>query len=182
MDETRRYSAGDIIGAILLFPFTFPILLIYGLWLIAVSFPERKKFDASLVKTKLGLSYKHSLFKSDEYRLANIMLERGAKIEILERKRAPYCVCYEDSAYFFGVEVFFSQQGGATMVSDDGDPSVPLSEFLKQFDDAFARKTIMVVFKEKCTDLEGEEIDIQDERLVVGIDYEDIADQIYKPR
>ena len=80
--QAKPSMAGMVLAIFFVWPFILIVLLVYGLYLFFVGFSERKQFNSSLVKQKLGLRYKHSLFKDDAYELANALLERGVEVEI----------------------------------------------------------------------------------------------------
>ena len=177
--QAKPSKAGMILAIIFLWPFILIVLLVYGLYLFFVGFPERKQFNSSLVKQKLGLQYKHSLFKDDAYELANALLERGVEVEI--KHKDFYYIVANGKAYEFGHELYYRMEQGEVRISFDGDPDVSASDYLSSLKESNGMDTLLLLYVENCVayDVEYDEpIVFNDERFIIGDSVNDFADII----
>lgn len=168
-----------VLAIFFVWPFILIVLLVYGLYLFFVGFPERKQFNSSLVKQKLGLRYKHSLFKDDAYELANALLERGVEVEI--KHNDFYYIVANGKAYELGHELYYRMEQGEVRISFDGDPDVSASDYLSSLKESNGMDTLLLLYVENCVayDVEYyEPIVFNDERFIIGDSVNDFADII----
>ena len=177
--QAKPSKAGNVLAIIFLWPFILIAILIYGLYSFFVGFSERKQFNSSLVKQKLGLRYKHRLFMDDAYELANALLERGAEVEI--NYKDGYFVVVNGKAYEFGYELYFRMEQNEVRISFDGDPDVPAADYLSSRKEANGMETLLLLNPADCVAFDtedGEPISFNDDRFIVGDSINDFADKI----